>query len=156
MPGMVVFIFVADLIHMSESTIGPAFVFSFLFVSLLQVSWTGITKYTTESQTKPNVLTLDMFLALHCARHNSCNVAVENRSWQFGYSILDVAWWPPGLLSAGDSVPVSTSRRPSVWRRNWSGNRTWLGSPPIVLGQTSQTNVFRPKRFNWNSFYQLS
>lgn len=38
MPGMVVFIFVADLIHMSESTIGPAFVFSFLFVSLLQVS----------------------------------------------------------------------------------------------------------------------
>lgn len=38
MPGMVVFIFVADLIHMSESTIGPVFVFTFLFVSLLQVS----------------------------------------------------------------------------------------------------------------------
>lgn len=37
-PGQIVFIFVADFIHMGVSTIGPAFVFSYLFVSLLQVS----------------------------------------------------------------------------------------------------------------------
>lgn len=38
-PGQVVFIFVADYIHLSASTIGPAFVLSYLFVSLLQVSF---------------------------------------------------------------------------------------------------------------------
>lgn len=37
-PGQIVFIYVADYIHMGESTIGPAFVSSYLFVSLLQVS----------------------------------------------------------------------------------------------------------------------
>lgn len=36
-PGQVLFIFVADYIHMSESTIGAPFVFSYLFVSLIQV-----------------------------------------------------------------------------------------------------------------------
>lgn len=37
-PGQIMFIFVADYIHMEKSTIGPVFVCSYLFVSLLQVS----------------------------------------------------------------------------------------------------------------------
>lgn len=41
-PGQIMFIFVADYIHMSKSTIGPAFVGSYLLVSLLQVSFIGI------------------------------------------------------------------------------------------------------------------
>lgn len=36
-PGQVLFIFAADYIHMSESTIGAPFVFSYLFVSLIQL-----------------------------------------------------------------------------------------------------------------------
>lgn len=36
-PGQVLFIFAADYIHMSASTIGAPFVFSYLFVSLIQV-----------------------------------------------------------------------------------------------------------------------
>jgi solute carrier family 41 len=36
-PGQVLFIFVADYIHMSGSTIGAPFVFSYLTVSLIQV-----------------------------------------------------------------------------------------------------------------------
>ncbi|EDS31589.1 solute carrier family 41 [Culex quinquefasciatus] len=36
-PGQVLFIFLADLIHMSESTIGAPFVFSYLLASLIQV-----------------------------------------------------------------------------------------------------------------------
>lgn len=38
-PGQILFIYVADYIHMEASTIGPAFVFSYLFASLLQVSY---------------------------------------------------------------------------------------------------------------------
>lgn len=38
-PGQILFIYVADYIHMSQSTIGPAFVLSYLCVSLLQVSY---------------------------------------------------------------------------------------------------------------------
>lgn len=37
-PGQVLFIFVADYIHMSSSTIGVPFIFSYLTVSLIQVS----------------------------------------------------------------------------------------------------------------------
>lgn len=37
-PGQVIFIFVADLIHVSASTIGAPFVFTFIAVSLIQVS----------------------------------------------------------------------------------------------------------------------
>lgn len=37
-PGQILFIYIADYIHMSKSTIGPAFVLSYLLVSLLQVS----------------------------------------------------------------------------------------------------------------------
>lgn len=37
-PGQILFIYVADYIHMSRSTIGPAFVISYMSVSLLQVS----------------------------------------------------------------------------------------------------------------------
>ncbi|XP_058444671.1 solute carrier family 41 member 1 isoform X2 [Malaya genurostris] len=36
-PGQVLFIYVADYIHMSESTIGAPFVLSYLFVSLIQI-----------------------------------------------------------------------------------------------------------------------
>ncbi|XP_055642777.1 solute carrier family 41 member 1 isoform X2 [Toxorhynchites rutilus septentrionalis] len=36
-PGQVLFIYVADYIHMSESTIGAPFIFSYLLVSLVQV-----------------------------------------------------------------------------------------------------------------------
>lgn len=36
-PGQIVFIFVADLIHLSVSTIGPHFVLAYMFVSLLQI-----------------------------------------------------------------------------------------------------------------------
>ncbi|XP_058816250.1 solute carrier family 41 member 1 isoform X2 [Topomyia yanbarensis] len=36
-PGQVLFIYVADYIHMSESTIGAPFVFSYLIVSLIQI-----------------------------------------------------------------------------------------------------------------------
>lgn len=37
-PGQVIFIFVADFIHVSASTIGAPFVFSFILSSLIQVS----------------------------------------------------------------------------------------------------------------------
>jgi hypothetical protein len=37
-PGIVLFIFIADFIHMGQSTIGAPFVFSYLTVSLTQVS----------------------------------------------------------------------------------------------------------------------
>lgn len=37
-PGQVLFIYVADFIHMSRSTIGAPFVLSYLIVSLIQVS----------------------------------------------------------------------------------------------------------------------
>lgn len=37
-PGQVLFIFVADYIHMSSSTIGAPFVFSYLTVSFIQVN----------------------------------------------------------------------------------------------------------------------
>lgn len=37
-PGQILFIYIADYIHMSKSTIGPAFVLSYLLVSSLQVS----------------------------------------------------------------------------------------------------------------------
>lgn len=37
-PGQIIFIFVADVIHMGESTIGALFVVSYLFVSFIQVS----------------------------------------------------------------------------------------------------------------------
>lgn len=40
-PGQIVFIFVADVVHMGESTIGPVFVFSYLFVSFIQVRQTS-------------------------------------------------------------------------------------------------------------------
>lgn len=36
-PGQVLFIYVADYIHMSESTIGAPFVLSYLLVSLIQI-----------------------------------------------------------------------------------------------------------------------
>lgn len=36
-PGQVIFIFVADLIHMSQSTIGAPFVFSYLVASFIQI-----------------------------------------------------------------------------------------------------------------------
>lgn len=36
-PGQVLFIYVADYIHMSESTIGAPFILSYLFVSLIQI-----------------------------------------------------------------------------------------------------------------------
>lgn len=36
-PGQILFIFIADYIHMSKSTIGPAFVLSYLLVSSLQI-----------------------------------------------------------------------------------------------------------------------
>lgn len=36
-PGQILFIYVADYIHMSESTIGITFVMSYLGVSILQV-----------------------------------------------------------------------------------------------------------------------
>lgn len=36
-PGQVLFIYVADYIHMSVSTIGALFIFSYLFVSLIQI-----------------------------------------------------------------------------------------------------------------------
>jgi solute carrier family 41 len=36
-PGQVMFIFIADLIHMSSSTIGAPFVFSYITASLIQV-----------------------------------------------------------------------------------------------------------------------
>lgn len=36
-PGQIIFIFVADVIHMGESTIGALFVVSYLFVSFIQV-----------------------------------------------------------------------------------------------------------------------
>lgn len=38
-PGQILFIFVADYMHMSTSTIGWAFVTSYLSVSLLQVKY---------------------------------------------------------------------------------------------------------------------
>lgn len=39
-PGQIIFIYLADYIHMSISTIGISFILSYLFVSLLQVcSW---------------------------------------------------------------------------------------------------------------------
>lgn len=37
-PGQVLFIFIADLIHMSQSTIGAPFVFSYLLASFVQIS----------------------------------------------------------------------------------------------------------------------
>jgi solute carrier family 41 len=37
-PSAILFIFLADFIHMNQSTIGAPFVFSYLFVSLIQVS----------------------------------------------------------------------------------------------------------------------
>lgn len=37
-PGQILFIYAADYIHMDQSTIGAAFVLSYLSVSLLQVS----------------------------------------------------------------------------------------------------------------------
>lgn len=36
-PGNILFIFIADFIHMWESTIGAPFVFTYIFVSLVQV-----------------------------------------------------------------------------------------------------------------------
>ncbi|XP_037046336.1 solute carrier family 41 member 2 isoform X2 [Bradysia coprophila] len=36
-PGQIIFIFVADVIHMGESTIGALFVFAYLFVSFIQI-----------------------------------------------------------------------------------------------------------------------
>lgn len=41
-PGQILFIYVADFIHMSRSTIGAPFVLSYLVVSLVQVSKTLI------------------------------------------------------------------------------------------------------------------
>jgi solute carrier family 41 len=38
-PGQVLFIFVADYIHMSGSTIGAPFIFSYMTVSFIQVSF---------------------------------------------------------------------------------------------------------------------
>lgn len=36
-PGQIIFIFAADYIHLNVSTIGPAFVGAYMFVSLLQI-----------------------------------------------------------------------------------------------------------------------
>lgn len=41
-PGQIIFIFVADVIHMGESTIGILFVAAYLFVSIIQVSRSSI------------------------------------------------------------------------------------------------------------------
>lgn len=38
-PGQVVFIYAADIFHQNRSTLGPVFVFSYLVVSLVQVSF---------------------------------------------------------------------------------------------------------------------
>lgn len=48
-PGQILFIYIADYIHMSKSTIGPAFVLSYLLVSLLQVSSIDLNRFAIDN-----------------------------------------------------------------------------------------------------------
>lgn len=90
-PGQVLFIFVADYIHMSKSTIGPLFVMSYLSVSLLQVSFNHFNPisylmilFSNLQFFKHYYLFFFHHLDLHTTLHRTCydphNVAIQNRS----------------------------------------------------------------------------
>lgn len=66
-PGQIIFIFVADVIHMGESTIGPLFVFSYLFVSFIQVRQSLKTLHTTHKRVDDNSIAFQICLLLYIA-----------------------------------------------------------------------------------------
>lgn len=78
-PGQIIFIFVADVIHMGESTIGVLFVVAYLVVSFIQVR---IVSSYQIYHSQPNVLTFHSIAGLssiiYRSRTNPRNVEVES------------------------------------------------------------------------------
>lgn len=87
-PGQILFIFVADWIHMSRSTIGAPFVFSYMTVSLIQVSHFFFKSIQTLNET----YSTDNVTSLHCSRDDPRDVALQDRPRHISDSISDSAW----------------------------------------------------------------
>lgn len=85
-PGQILFIYAADYIHMTVSTIGLAFVMSYLTVSLIQVNIHRQQPYLCQSinvlveiQPYKLFLIIDLFSIVHRSSHDPHNVEMENR-----------------------------------------------------------------------------
>lgn len=79
-PGQILFIFVADYIHMSASTIGAAFVCSYITVSLVQVSSIIFGPSLLKISIGMCSSFLDYDASLYCSRDHPCHVEIQDRS----------------------------------------------------------------------------
>lgn len=93
-PGQLIFIYLADYIHMTYSTIGPTFVFSYLCVSLIQVRkelWFSHSRPWISNDLLSTSFS-DLYSSLYRTHSHSFHVEIQNWSRQFGHSILDSTW----------------------------------------------------------------